>query len=96
MSLRLQVPPGAFTPPPKVDSALVHMTPLTEARLRAADETLFARVVAAGFEQRRKTLRNALRAIVDEAAFAAAAIDPQRRGETLSVAEFIRLADAAR
>ncbi len=96
MSLRLQVPPGAFTPPPKVDSAVVHMKPLGEGRLRAADEALFARIVAAGFEQRRKTLRNALRAIVDEAAFAAAAIDPQRRGETLSVAEFVRLADAIR
>ncbi len=62
MSLRLQVPPGAFTPPPKVDSAVVHMKPLGEERLRAADESFFARIVAAGFEQRRKTLRNALRA----------------------------------
>ena len=95
MELRLRVPPGAFTPPPKVDSAVVRMQPLGPERLRARDETLFARLVAAGFEQRRKTLRNALRALATQTAFEAAGIDPQRRGETLSVAEFVRLADSA-
>lgn len=95
MSLRLNVPPGAFTPPPKVDSAVVRMEPLGDARPRARDEALFARVVAASFEQRRKTLRNALRAAVPDSAFESAAIDPQRRGETLSVLEFVRLSDAA-
>jgi 16S rRNA (adenine1518-N6/adenine1519-N6)-dimethyltransferase len=62
--------------------------------MRARDEALFARVVAAAFGQRRKTLRNAVRGTLDETAFAAAGIDPARRGETLSVAEFVRLADA--
>jgi 16S rRNA (adenine1518-N6/adenine1519-N6)-dimethyltransferase len=95
MAKALEVPPGAFTPPPKVDSAVVRMRPLPEDRLRARDERLFAAIVAAAFSQRRKTLRNAARAVVPEAAFARAGIDPGRRGETLSVAEFVALADAA-
>lgn len=90
----LRVPPGAFTPPPKVDSAVVRMEPLGPGRRRARDEGLFARIVAAAFSQRRKTLRNALRALAGEGAFAAAGIDPSRRGETLSVDEFISLADS--
>jgi 16S rRNA (adenine1518-N6/adenine1519-N6)-dimethyltransferase len=95
MALVLRVPPGAFTPPPKVDSAVVLMKPLGKDRPRARDEPLFAKIVAAAFSQRRKTLRNAVRALVDEEAFRAAAIDPKRRGETLSVREFIALADAS-
>jgi 16S rRNA (adenine1518-N6/adenine1519-N6)-dimethyltransferase len=96
MESLLRVPPGAFTPPPKVDSAVVRMVPLGDARPRAGDDALFARLVSAAFSQRRKTLRNAARALVDEKAFARAGIDPGRRGETLSVKEFIALADAAR
>ncbi len=92
----LDVPPGAFTPPPKVDSSVVRMRPLGEDRPRARDEPLFRSIVAAAFSQRRKTLRNAARAFVPEAAYAAARIDAGRRGETLSVAEFVALADAAR
>jgi 16S rRNA (adenine1518-N6/adenine1519-N6)-dimethyltransferase len=95
MSLLIRVPPGAFTPAPKVDSAVVLMKPLGEDRPRAADDDLFARIVGAAFSQRRKTLRNAVRALVDEGGFRTAGIDPRRRGETLSVREFIALADAA-
>src|SRR6185503_14770251 len=95
MAKALDVPPGAFTPPPKVDSAVVRMRPLGADRPRARDEPLFAAIVAAGFSQRRKTLRNAARGQVPEAAYARAGIDAGRRGETLSVAEFIALADAA-
>ena len=94
MALALRVPPGAFTPPPKVDSAVVRMAPLAEGRLAARDEALFARIVMGAFTQRRKTLRNALRTIVGEDSFARAGIDPGRRGETLSVAEFVVLADS--
>jgi len=96
MAKALDVPPGAFTPPPKVDSAVVRMRPLGAERPRAQDEALFAAIVGAGFSQRRKTLRNAARGQVPEAAYARAGIDAARRGETLSVAEFIALADAAR
>lgn len=95
MALVLRVPPGAFTPPPKVDSAVVRMVPLGGERLRARDEDLFASIVGAAFQQRRKTLRNAVRAYVSSEAFDKAGIDPQRRGETLSMAQFVALADAA-
>ena len=71
------------------------MRPLGPRRARARDEALFARLVAAAFSQRRKTLRNAARALAGEEAYRAAGIDPARRGETLSVAEFVALADAA-
>ncbi|HZZ93991.1 MAG TPA: 16S rRNA (adenine(1518)-N(6)/adenine(1519)-N(6))-dimethyltransferase RsmA [Usitatibacter sp.] len=94
MDLVLRVPPGAFTPPPKVDSAVVRMRPLAPGRLRARDEGRFAAIVSAAFMQRRKTLRNATRALVRPEAFVATGIDPGRRGETLSVHEFVRLSDA--
>ncbi len=95
MRLAFRVPAGAFTPPPKVESAFVLMTPLGPDRVRAADEALSPPLAAAAFSQRRKTLRNALRELAPPEAFAAAGIDAGRRGETLSVAEFVRLADAA-
>jgi 16S rRNA (adenine1518-N6/adenine1519-N6)-dimethyltransferase len=91
----LRVPPGAFTPPPKVDSAVVRMAPLPASRAVARDEARFAAIVAAAFSQRRKTLRNAVRALVDDEAFARAGIDPGRRGETLSVKEFLSISDAS-
>jgi 16S rRNA (adenine1518-N6/adenine1519-N6)-dimethyltransferase len=95
MAMALRVPPGAFTPPPKVDSAVVRMQPLAASRPRAQDEALFARVVAGAFEQRRKMRRSALRSSIPVAAFETAGVDATRRGETLSVPEFIALADAA-
>ncbi|MDQ3026537.1 MAG: 16S rRNA (adenine(1518)-N(6)/adenine(1519)-N(6))-dimethyltransferase RsmA [Pseudomonadota bacterium] len=94
MQAMLRVPPGAFTPPPKVDSAVVRMVPLGADRAVARDEERFASVVSKAFSQRRKTLRNATRGLVGEDAFATTGIDPGRRGETLSVAEFIALADS--
>jgi len=88
------VPPGAFRPVPKVESAVVRLTPLREARPSLADEALFARIVAAAFGQRRKTLRNALKTLASEADLERAGIAPSVRGETLSVADFVRLANA--
>ena len=88
------MPPGAFQPVPKVDSAVVRLVPLGAAKPRIADPTLFARVVAAAFGQRRKTLRNALAGLCDATALVAAGIDPGARGETLAVADFVRLANA--
>jgi len=95
MESLLHVPPGAFTPPPEVDAAVVRMVPLGSDRLRAKDEDLFYRVVAAAFSQRRKTLRNALKPVGASGSSEKAGIDLGRRGETLSVAEFVALADAA-
>ncbi len=88
------VPPGAFHPAPQVDSAVVRLTPLRDARPSLADEALFARIVAAAFGQRRKTLRNALKTLASEADLERAGIAPGARGETLSVADFVRLANA--
>jgi 16S rRNA (adenine1518-N6/adenine1519-N6)-dimethyltransferase len=86
---------GAFVPPPKVDSAVVKIMPLAAPRFAIGDEPHFSRVVHAAFGQRRKTLRNALRAVFDvalvDAALATTQIDGQRRGETLTLAEFAAL-----
>jgi len=89
-----RVPAGAFRPAPKVDSAVVRLTPLRAARPELADEALFARIVAAAFGQRRKTLRNALKTLADEAALERAGIASGARGETLAVSDFVRLANA--
>lgn len=88
------VPPGAFRPAPKVESAIARLVPLAGAKPVIADPGLFSRVVAAAFGQRRKTLRNALSAICDEAAIRNLGIDPGIRGETLAVGDFVRLANA--
>ena len=88
------VPPGAFRPAPRVDSAVARLVPLRERAPAIADPALFGRVVAAAFAQRRKTLRNALASVCDADALRAAGIDPGARGETLSVADFVRLANA--
>ena len=90
------VPPEAFTPPPKVDSAIVRMVPLPADRLRAVDDARFAAIVTAGFGQRRKTLGNTLKPYLPAAAIAALGIDPKRRAETLSIAEFVVLSDCGR
>ena len=89
-----RVSAGAFRPAPKVDSAVVRLTPLREARPSLADEALFARIVTAAFGQRRKTLRNALKMLASEADLERVGIAPGARGETLSVADFVRLANA--
>jgi 16S rRNA (adenine1518-N6/adenine1519-N6)-dimethyltransferase len=88
------VPPGAFRPAPQVDSAVVRLTPLRDARPHLVDEALFARIVAAAFGQRRKTLRNALKLLATESDLERAAIAPGARGETLSVRDFVRLANS--
>ncbi len=88
------VPGGAFRPVPKVDSAVARLVPLGAARPRIDNAALFARIVAAAFGQRRKTLRNALASLCDASALEAVSIDPAARGETLAVADFARLANA--
>ncbi len=88
------VPSGAFRPVPKVDSAVARLLPLGRGRPSIGDERLFARIVAAAFGQRRKTLKNALTGICDAAALGAAGLDPAARGETLAVADFVRLANS--
>jgi 16S rRNA (adenine1518-N6/adenine1519-N6)-dimethyltransferase len=89
------VPPGAFNPAPKVDSAIVRLTPKkVGSGDTARDEAVFARVVAAAFSQRRKMLRNTLRGMVSEDQLAALGIRPTARAEELAVADYICIADA--
>lgn len=83
---------GAFQPPPAVDSAVVRLVPHEADPFPMPDPARFARLVAAAFGMRRKTLRNSLRGLVDAGQFAAAGIREERRPETLSPAEFARLA----
>ena len=87
------VPPGAFRPPPKVDSAVVRMVPRPAAEIGVTDPQRFTDVVRAAFGQRRKTLRNALSGLCDGAAIEAAGISPDARAEQVEVAAFIRLAN---
>jgi 16S rRNA (adenine1518-N6/adenine1519-N6)-dimethyltransferase len=86
-----EVAPGCFRPPPKVDSAVVRLSPLPQDALDIADPALFARLVKAGFAQRRKTLANALAGIAAPQALAAAGIDPRARAEAVPVAAWARL-----
>ncbi|MGN7918845.1 16S rRNA (adenine(1518)-N(6)/adenine(1519)-N(6))-dimethyltransferase RsmA [Lysobacter sp. ESA13C] len=88
------VPPGAFRPPPKVDSAVVRMIPHAPDKIGIVDHALFARVVRDAFGQRRKTLRNALSQVCDGAAIEAAGLRPDARAEQIEVADFVRLANA--
>jgi 16S rRNA (adenine1518-N6/adenine1519-N6)-dimethyltransferase len=90
-----RVAAGSFRPVPEVESAVVRLTPHDPMPYRARSEARLAQLVREAFSHRRKTLRNALRDQVDARGFAAAGIDPQRRPETLSVEEFVRLADCA-
>lgn len=89
----LDVPADAFRPAPKVQSAVIRMIPRRDDRLRARDEQLFEETVKTAFSQRRKTLRNTLGSILTPSDFAAVAIDPQARAQTLSVEDFVKIAD---
>ncbi len=84
----LDVPPTAFDPPPKVDSAVVRLIPKTPAEITVLDEALFARVVAAAFSQRRKTLRNTLASLLESDDFARLGIDSGLRAENLALKDY--------
>lgn len=101
------IPKGAFRPVPKVDSAVIRIDMLDKPPVNVLDEKLFFRVVRTAFSQRRKTLANALKTIIQgksplppfskggiKEILTSAGIDPVRRAETLSIEEFARLADA--
>lgn len=85
------VGPGAFQPPPKVWSSVVRLRP--RAAAAAIDRSSFARLVQAAFAQRRKTLRNSLRGLLDEQALARAGVDPGARPQTLALGQFVRLSE---
>lgn len=93
ISLSFKLPPGAFFPPPKVDSAVLFFKILAKPRFDVADEKLLSGLVRSAFSQRRKKLSNSLKSFFDNAEnsdiiFSRAGIDPTRRAETISVEEF--------
>ncbi|WP_095202525.1 16S rRNA (adenine(1518)-N(6)/adenine(1519)-N(6))-dimethyltransferase RsmA [Mesorhizobium carmichaelinearum] len=90
--IAFDVPPQAFTPPPKVTSSVVHLEP--RATPLPADVKKLGRVTEAAFGQRRKMLRQSVKSLGGEALLERAGIDPTRRAETLSVEEFVRLTNA--
>ncbi|MBE7212695.1 MAG: 16S rRNA (adenine(1518)-N(6)/adenine(1519)-N(6))-dimethyltransferase RsmA [Gluconacetobacter diazotrophicus] len=90
-AITARIPPGAFSPPPRVHSAVVSLVPRSP-QPDAALFTAMERLTAAAFGQRRKMLRGSLRALGGAALLEHAGIDPGRRAETLSIAEFERLA----
>jgi 16S rRNA (adenine1518-N6/adenine1519-N6)-dimethyltransferase len=93
-----RIPAGAFVPAPKVDSAILRLRPWPVPPVEVPDVGAFFDVVRAGFGQRRKQLRNSLRAGLSlpeeqvEGMLVAAGVDPTRRAETLSLEEWSRLA----
>jgi 16S rRNA (adenine1518-N6/adenine1519-N6)-dimethyltransferase len=87
-----EVPPEAFTPQPKVDSAVVRLTPKPLSAADLAVVPALRPLVRQAFAQRRKTLRNNLRDVVNDAQFAQLGIDPSLRPQTIALADYVRLA----
>jgi 16S rRNA (adenine1518-N6/adenine1519-N6)-dimethyltransferase len=85
--------PGAFTPPPRVDSAFARLLPDPARRARLVSEAVFDRVVSQAFSMRRKRLANSLRGLVDADELSRLGVDPGCRPETLGVEAFVRIAN---
>jgi len=86
--------PGAFRPPPKVDSAFLRLTPYRPLPNPVEDHGFLSRLVGQAFAQRRKTLRNSLKGLVTAGLLEAHGVDPGKRAEELPVETFVRLANA--
>jgi len=95
VELLLNVGPGAFKPPPKVDSAVVRLTPYPQPPIDVHNLEHFAALVTRAFSQRRKTLRNALKGSLTADEISELGIDPGKRPETLDLADFAALSNAA-
>jgi len=89
----IAVPPGSFRPPPKVQSAVVRLTPHRQLPVVAEDVGILSQVVAHCFGQRRKTLRNGLKSYLSDVSTLETVIDMDRRAEQLSVDEFVAIAN---
>ena len=87
----LTVPPGAFRPPPKVESMVVRLIPRPADVRGDVDAGLLKRVVTAAFSHRRKTLRNALAGLLTEARMVELGVNPGARAENLNLAEYVNL-----
>lgn len=89
MEYLITVPPEAFEPAPKVESAFVRCVPHTALPFVAKDSALFAKIVMAAFGQRRKTIRNTLKEFLQDEDFVRLSLNPQLRAENLSVKSFV-------
>jgi 16S rRNA (adenine1518-N6/adenine1519-N6)-dimethyltransferase len=92
VELLFKVPPGAFNPPPKVDSAIVKLTPYRTRPFPTVNEKALDQVVRAAFGQRRKTLRNTLKLLFSAEVLASLPIDLSERAENLAVSDYVKLA----
>ena len=95
MQKLFDVPPGAFNPPPKVMSSVVRMIPKAKEEVPSVDFEFFSSVVANAFSQRRKTIRNALSALLSSEEISVCDVDPGARAEALPLDAFVRLAQKA-
>lgn len=89
----VNVPAGAFTPPPKVESAVVRLEPYSESPTPVHDRQQLHALCLQAFNQRRKTIRNNLKGLLDEAALSSLGIDASARPETLSVSDYCAMAN---
>lgn len=87
------IKPGAFNPSPKVDSAIVKLTPLSKPRYALTDHESFKIIVREAFSQRRKTIRNALKKFISEPEIVKLDIAPETRAENLQISDFVKLAN---
>ena len=88
------VPPEAFYPPPKVQSAIVRLRPWQQSPWEPCNEAVLRKVVQSAFAQRRKTLRNNLKGLIDAGALETLGVDPAARAETLQLSQFIDITRA--
>ncbi len=89
----LEVPPGSFTPPPKVDSAVVRLVPYETKPWPAKDVAMLGKVTSTAFNMRRKTLRNNLKGLLGDADYETLGIDPGLRPEQISVEQYVAIAN---
>jgi len=87
------VPPTAFSPPPRVMSSVIRMRPIPEPGIEIRDKDLLSTIVRSAFSKRRKTLRNALQGVVEVAEIEAVGIDPGVRPEQVSISDWVALAN---
>ncbi len=93
VEMLFEVPPASFNPAPKVDSAIVRLTPLAQPANPVDDHAMLDTLVKTAFQQRRKTLRNTLRALLDEHQLRSLQIDPGLRPEDLSLSDYVMIAN---
>jgi len=89
-----EVAPGSFKPPPKVDSAVIRLLPFAEPEHDIGDYGVFSKIVQSAFGQRRKTISNSLKSVVDRETILHCGIDPGLRAENLNIADFAKLSRA--